>query len=226
MMRTRIKICGITRVKDARAALSAGADALGFVFWKGSPRQIAPKAAGRIIRDVPALVPCVGVFVNPSVTEVKRAIELAGLDAIQLHGDEHPAMFAGLGATVIKAVSLSTAADVRRARALPADVTLLVDARDAIRRGGTGRVANWSLARSLARHRPILLAGGIGPENIDEAIRSVRPWGVDLSSSVESRPGVKNARKIVALFKAARRADGKRADSVRAARAHVDRKRT
>ena len=205
--RTRIKICGITRPADARAAVTAGADALGFVFWKGSPRQITPRAAGRIIRNVPALVPCVGVFVNPSMAEVKRAIQVAGLDAIQLHGDENPAAYTALGATVIKAVSLATRADVRRAKMLSFDITLLVDARDPRRRGGTGRVANWHLARSLARTRPILLAGGIGPENIGEAIRAVRPWGVDLSSSVELRPGVKSVKKIAALFEAARRAD-------------------
>jgi phosphoribosylanthranilate isomerase len=195
--------------------VAAGADALGFVFWKGSPRQVTPAAAGRIVREVPALVACVGVFVNPSLADVKRAVRTAGLDAIQLHGDEDPAAFAGLGVTVIKAVSLTTRADVRRARALPRDVTLLVDARDAIHRGGTGRVANWSLARSLARRRPILLAGGIGPANIDKAIRAVRPWGVDLSSAVESRPGVKSERKIAALFNAA----GCLAGAIRIARA-------
>lgn len=208
--RTRIKICGITRAADARAAVAAGADAIGFVFWKGSPRQVTPAAAGRIVRTVPALVACVGVFVNQRPAVVRRAIQVAGLDAIQLHGDENPAAFSGLGATVIKAVALSTRADVRRALAFPDDVTLLVDARDTKRRGGTGRVADWELARMVARRRPILLAGGIGPANIGSAIRAVRPWGVDLSSSVETRPGVKSAGKIAALFRAAARADRKR----------------
>ena len=209
-MRTRIKICGITRARDAHAAVTAGADALGFVFWKGSPRRISPTAARRIVGDVPPPVACVGVFVNPSLAEVRRTVRLAGLDAVQLHGDEDPADFVNCGVAVIKAVSLVTTADVRRARRYPASVTLLVDARDAERRGGTGREANWTLARSLARHRPVLLAGGIGPANVGRAIRAVRPWGVDLSSSVETRPGVKSASKITALFKAVTRAEKSR----------------
>lgn len=209
-MRTRIKICGITRARDAEAAVRAGADALGFVFWKGSPRQISATAAGRIVANVPLPVACVGVFVNPSVAEVKRTIRRAGLDAIQLHGDEDPRAFARCGVAVIKAVSLTSAADVRRARKYPANVTLLVDARDEQRRGGTGRAADWVLAKSLARHRHVLLAGGIGPASIARAIQAVRPWGVDLSSSVEVRPGVKSARKISTLFRNAASADRKR----------------
>jgi len=206
-MRTRIKICGITRARDAQAAVRAGADALGFVFWKGSPRRISPADAGRIVADIPPPVACVGVFVNPTLTEVRRAILAAGLDAVQLHGDENPATFSGCGVAVIKAVSLATPADVRRARKYPASVTLLVDARDDKRRGGTGREANWRLARSLARHRAVLLAGGIGPGNVGRAIQAVRPWGIDLSSSVEIRPGVKSKAKIDALFREAGRAD-------------------
>lgn len=209
-MRTRVKICGITRPQDARAAIAAGADALGFVFWKGSPRRISPAAAGRIVADVPPPVACVGVFVNPTLSEVRRAILHASLDAVQLHGDEDPAKFSECGVAIIKAVSLTSPADVRRARKYPSSVTLLVDARDEVRRGGTGREANWALARSLARHRPVLLAGGIGPANVGQAIRAVRPWGVDLSSGVETKPGVKSRRKIAALFRAATRADRKR----------------
>ena len=209
-MRTRIKICGITRAADARAAVAGGADALGFVMWKGSPRQVTPAAAGRIIRDVPPMVACVGVFVNASPAAVRRAVQVAGFDAVQLHGDEDATAYLKCGAAVIKAVTLGSGADVTRARRIPAGVTLLVDAKDVVRRGGTGRAANWKLARTLSKRRPILLAGGIGPANIADAIRVVRPWGVDLSSSVETRPGIKNASKLARLFKTAARADRKR----------------
>jgi phosphoribosylanthranilate isomerase len=205
--RTRVKICGITRERDARAAVRAGADALGFVFWPDSPRKVTPDAAARIGRTTPAFVSRVGVFVNAGPAEVKRIVLRAGLDAIQLHGDEDPADYADCGAAIIKAVRLSGAGDVRAALACPTDVTLLVDAEDPVRRGGTGRPANWKLARTLARARPILLAGGIGAANVRDALRAVRPWGIDVSSGVEVRPGVKSQTKIAGLFARVAQAD-------------------
>jgi phosphoribosylanthranilate isomerase len=205
--RTRVKICGITRERDARAAVRAGADALGFVFWPNSPRRVTPEAAARIGRTMPALVSRVGVFVNAGPAEVKRVVRRAGLDAIQLHGDEDPADYADCGAAIIKAVTLTGAPDVTAALAYPADVTILVDAEDPVRRGGTGRPANWKLARTLARARPILLAGGIGAANVRDALRAVRPWGIDVSSGVEVRPGVKSQKKIAGLFTRVVRAD-------------------
>ena len=199
-MRTRVKICGITRERDAVAAAAAGADAIGFVFWQGSPRQITPSRAARLGRTLPALVTRVGVFVNASPAVVARTVREAALDAVQLHGDENPAAYRECGAAVIKSVSLTRSTDVKKALRYPADVTLLVDVRDPLRRGGTGRLADWSLAKRLARRRRILLAGGIGPSNVRQSIRDVHPWGLDVSSGVEVAPGRKSAARIAALM--------------------------
>lgn len=206
-MRTRVKICGITRGRDARAAIAAGADALGFVFWRKSPRVVAPAAVAAIGRGVPALVTRVGVFVDASPADVARIVRTANLDAVQLHGDEDPDRYADCGAAVIKAVSLVERADLTRACRYSGNVTLLVDARDADRKGGTGKRSDWTLARALARERPILLAGGISPANVRDAVRAVRPWGIDVSSGVETRPGIKSSRKITALFAQVAKAD-------------------
>jgi phosphoribosylanthranilate isomerase len=208
-VRTRIKICGITREQDAVAAAAAGADAIGFVFWRRSPRAVSAARAGAIGRALPPLVARVGVFVNATPREVARVVREARLQAIQLHGDEDPRDYAGCGAAVIKAVALAGRADVERARRYGGGVTLLVDVKDA-RRGGTGRTADWRLARRLARIRPVLLAGGLTPANVGRAIRIVGPWGVDVSSGVESRPGRKRVAVVRAFCAAARRADGRR----------------
>jgi len=200
VLRTRVKICGITREQDARAAAVAGADAIGFVFWPTSPRFIEPRDAAEIGRAVPALLTRVGVFVNASPGEVSRAVADARVDAVQLHGEEDPEAYASCGAAVIKVVSLLSDQDVARARSYGPAVTVLVDAKDAERRGGTGLRANWEFARQLARVRPILLAGGIRTANVAEAIRTVRPWGLDVSSGVEAWPGQKSARLIGSLL--------------------------
>jgi phosphoribosylanthranilate isomerase len=199
-MRTRVKICGITRAQDARAAVRAGADAIGFVLWPGSPRRISLAKARAIGRLLPPFVTRVGVFVNATPADVARAVREASLDAVQLHGDENPRAYRSCGAAVIKAVSLSRPADIVRAARYPRDISLLVDARDHVRRGGTGRVSNWTLARRLARIRPILLAGGLQAANVARAIRAVRPWGIDLSSGVETAPGRKSATKMTAVL--------------------------
>ncbi len=208
MTRTRIKICGITRERDAQVAARAGADALGFVFWSGSPRAISPEAAAAIGRALPPLVTRVGVFVNARPAEVARVVRVAGLDAVQLHGEETPDAYAECGAAIIKAVALVDTAALRRARAWRPEIALLVDASDPARRGGTGQLADWTLARVLARARPILLAGGLTPDNVRAAIRVVRPWGIDLSSGVETRPGCKSETAIAAVFARVAAADG------------------
>lgn len=202
MSRTRVKICGLTRLEDAELAVELGADAVGFIFWSQSPRAVTVDRAAAIARALPAFVARVGVFVNPDPDEVRRIASDVGLSAAQLHGDESPAAFAGAAPTLIKVAALSGDADVRAAIELPLDVTVLVDAADRERRGGTGQQADWSGAARIAAVRPVILAGGLSPDNVAQAIARVRPWGIDVSSGVEDRPGVKSAAKLRALFEA------------------------
>jgi len=193
-----VKICGITRADDAAAAVAGGAQALGFVFWPASPRAIDPYRARAIVRGLRPFITPVGVFVNQPVEYVNAVANLVGLGAVQLHGDEEPAYARQIKRAVIKAVSLP--ADRGAGDAWPAEVMLLVDAHDPVRRGGTGRAADWAAAATLARKRPVMLAGGLGPENIVDAISQVHPFGVDVSSGVERRPGVKDHQRLTSFF--------------------------
>jgi phosphoribosylanthranilate isomerase len=196
-MRTRIKFCGLRRQEDVDAAVAAGADALGFVLWAGSPRAAtAAEVAG--LRS-PAPVPRVGVLVNASLDEARAAMAVAALQAVQLHGDEDARAYASLGVPIIRAVGLKDERDVRAALALPTSVTVLVDGAAGAARGGTGTRANWELAAEVARRRPVILAGGLTPGNVKDAVTAVRPWGVDVSSGVESAPGVKDHAKLRAF---------------------------
>ena len=198
-MRTRVKICGITRAEDAGLAAAAGADAIGFVFWPKSPRAVTPAQAAAIW-TAGALIARVGVFVNESPVLVRDIVRDARLTAVQLHGDEQVEEYLSCGAPLIKAVSLPDEGAVSAAAALPANVTIMVDASDQVRRGGTGQLANWARAAELARVRPIILAGGLTPANVSDAIQQVRPWAIDVSSGVEASPGIKNAVSLTALF--------------------------
>jgi phosphoribosylanthranilate isomerase len=204
----RVKICGITRLADAEAAVDLGAHALGFVFWPSSPRAVGREVARTIAAALPALVTRVGVFVNMSPAEVADTVNLVGLDVVQLHGDEDVHAYAGVGVRLMKVVRLADEAAVDRAAELPPSVTPLVDAIDDARRGGTGRRANWALAARLASRRPIVLAGGLSGETVGEALRAVRPWGIDVSSGVEQSPGVKSQERLRALFAAVARTEG------------------
>lgn len=194
-----VKICGITRVDDAIAAVDLGASALGFVFWPKSPRFVDPYRARAIIAALPPFVTTVGVFVNQPTEYVNGVASLARLCAVQLHGDEDAAFVEQMTRPVIKAIAGGTE---RAAAAWPARVTLLVDAHEPAQRGGTGATADWNLAAAIARSRRVLLAGGLGPDNVAEAIARVRPFGIDVSSAVESSPGVKDRERIRALFEA------------------------
>jgi tryptophan synthase beta subunit len=200
-----VKICGITREEDARAAVDLGASAVGFVFWPESPRFIPPARARGIVDRLPPFAATVGVFVDESEEEVRRIAAQVGLSAVQWHGTETPAYAARLGVRVIKAVRADAAA-LAGLDEWPETTTLLVDATDAERRGGTGSTADWAMASRMARRRPIVLAGGLTPENVAQAIREVRPAGVDVSSGVESSPGVKDHAALRRFFEAVRRA--------------------
>jgi phosphoribosylanthranilate isomerase len=200
---TRVKICGITRAEDAQLAARLGAWAVGFIFWPRSPRAITTEAARAIVRELPPLVTPVGVFVNEAPAVMNDVAREVGLGAVQLHGDETPGIVAAIDARVIKAVSVETLS----AHVWPDRVTLLVDVHDPERRGGTGQTADWRRAAALAERRPIVLAGGLAPHNIGEALRVVAPAAVDVSSGVESAPGIKDAVRVRALFEAVARAE-------------------
>jgi len=203
-----LKVCGITRADDAAQAVEAGATALGFVFWDRSPRRVSPDVAAAILASVPASVVTVGVFVNESVDVVRRIVVDTGIGAVQLHGDESEDVLAGLRGPVIRSVAVDDTFDPDVLAAWRVGVVPLLDAADPVRRGGTGTRVDWALASRAARMRPIVLAGGLTPENAGDAIRLVRPAAVDVSSGIEDEPGRKNAEKMAAFARAVRLADG------------------
>jgi phosphoribosylanthranilate isomerase len=198
-----VKICGITSMQDAEAAIEAGAGSLGFVFWPKSPRFIDPHRARAIVASLPPFVVPVGVFVNQPAAHVKGVASLVRLGAVQLHGDEDVLYVAGMDRPVIKAVSLGRPEDEEdRIDSWPRRTTLLLDVHDPVSRGGTGRTIDWSAAAPVAARRRTLLAGGLTPENVAEAVALVQPFGIDVSSGVERSPGVKDHARIRALFAA------------------------
>jgi len=197
-----IKICGITRREDALLAERMGAFAAGFVFYPKSPRYIAPEAAGKITRALDGPILRVGVFVDAPPETVRDAVSFAGLDTVQFHGDESPEYVKEFGdMTVIKSFRVGEDFDPARLRLYPADFFLL-DAFVPGERGGTGKPFDWSRAIPCREHGRILLAGGIHAGNAREAVCIAAPWGIDVSSGVESAPGIKDAEKMKALFQA------------------------
>jgi phosphoribosylanthranilate isomerase len=212
-----VKICGITRLEDAEAAVAEGASALGFVFWPGSPRFIDPSLAKEIVAALPRSVAAVGVFVNQPASHVNSVAKLAGLSAVQLHGDEDERAATEMTLPVIKAVSVRDGAFPDRQ--WPKRVMLLFDADDPVRRGGTGMTASWPAAAAVARRRRVLLAGGLRPDNVGEAIGCVRPFGIDVSSGVEQSPGIKDRRLLAALFEAIRKGEKRHAEGASKTRA-------
>jgi phosphoribosylanthranilate isomerase len=205
---TKIKICGITNLKDALAAIEAGADLLGFNFYPKSPRYIDVGLCRGItshLRNKFAHVVFVGVFVNLPAVEVYATLETCGLALAQLHGDETPENLAALNGRAFKAF-----------RGVPGEITgytrspapaLLVDAAVKGVYGGSGVVADWTAAAELSKRVPLLLAGGLTPENVGEAVRQVHPWGVDVASGVEVSPGVKDAEKMAKFVAAVRQVE-------------------
>jgi phosphoribosylanthranilate isomerase len=211
-----VKICGITSPEDARVAVEAGADALGFVFWQMSPRKVDPVRAAAIARELPPFVLRVGVFVDAARDEMARIADAVGLDLLQLHGDEPPEALAALPRRAIKAVRVGKGfASDEALRYVGHAAGLLVDTRlpgETQLPGGTGVPFDWTLVKGLAERLPFLvLAGGLGPANVAEAVRAVRPHAVDVSSGVETLPGRKDSAKVRAFVQAARAAEGDRA---------------
>ncbi len=199
-----MKICGITRLEDALAAVRLGADALGFNLWPRSKRYVAPDRARAIVRRLPAFVTAVGVFVDPTRDEVLRALDQSGVGVAQLHGDEPPALCASLPVPVLKAIRLAGSQALAQLAAYEVQAFLL-DAPSA-GYGGSGTTCDWSLAAEVARELPVVLAGGLGPDNVAEAVRTVRPWAVDVASGVESAPGVKDEERMRRFIERAKEA--------------------
>jgi phosphoribosylanthranilate isomerase len=204
----KVKICGITNLEDAQAAIEAGADLLGFNFYRRSARYIEPDVARSIVEKIrsggrqPQLI---GVFVNSSALEIQAIWREVDLDQAQLHGDEPREMLAQVkGFKAIRPQSTEEAENQAKTYMVENEPALLIDAYRAGEYGGTGQIGAWSLAAQIAREYPILLAGGLTPDNVAEAIRQVQPWGVDVASGVESAPGKKDVAKLRAFVAAAR----------------------
>ncbi|MBS0182503.1 MAG: phosphoribosylanthranilate isomerase [Nitrospira sp.] len=203
----KIKICGITNVVDADVAVKAGADALGFVMYHKSPRWVEPTVARSIIAGLPPFVLPVGVFVNEEVERVRALMDECGFVLAQLHGDE-PALYCqNLGRPALKALRLKDRGTFLALAEFQGRANVrgvLIDAFSDQAYGGTGRTVDWTLAQEAARSAPVILAGGLNPANVAEAIQMVRPYGVDVSSGVEQSPGKKDPDKVKAFIEAAR----------------------
>ena len=203
----KVKVCGITNAKDALAAVDAGADALGFVFYEKSPRYVVPTVAAAIIAELPPLVTPVGVFVNGGLATVRSIMDTCGLALAQLHGDENVSYCSELSRPTMKALRLKDRASLLALAEYQGRGGVrgfLLDAFSERAYGGTGQTTDWALAAEVAKTTPILLAGGLTPENVMEAIRTVDPYGVDVSSGVESAPGKKDHVKIRVFIDAVR----------------------
>jgi phosphoribosylanthranilate isomerase len=208
-MRIRAKICGITRLADAQVAVAAGCDALGFNFYESSPRYIEPERARAIIASVPPFVACVGLFVDANVEQVRRNASIAGVSLLQFSGDETDADCAAAGYMFIKAVRVLGSIDAAAlAQRYPRATALLLDSGTASQPGGTGVTFDWSWWPS-ASPVPLILAGGLTPNNVAEGVRRTRPYAVDVASGVEgSQKGVKDAEKIRQFMTEVQRAQG------------------
>jgi len=206
-MRTRIKICGITQPEDGLAAVKAGADAIGLVFYPPSPRAVTIEQAQIIVEQLPPFVTVVGLFVNEGRERIEQTLQQVSIDLLQFHGDESPEMCQGYGRPWIKAVRMKDGVDlIAAADAYKASRGLLLDAYEAGRPGGTGHLFDWQRIPTQLAGR-IILAGGLNPDNVEAAVRAVRPWGVDVSGGVEATKGIKEAQKIAAFIRGVKRGD-------------------
>ncbi len=187
----RVKVCGITNAVDALRAVELGADALGFIFYKGSKRYIDPRDAHRIISSLPPFISSVGVFVNQTVPEITGAVETSGVDTVQLHGDETPELCTMLPYKLIKAVRVKDTVNTVEVELYPVRAILFDKHTDEMY-GGTGTSFDWGVLKSINTSKKVILSGGLTPENVSRAIEIVNPYGVDVSTGVEDSPGKKN----------------------------------
>lgn len=204
MSSVKVKICGLTRAEDVQFAVHAGADAIGFVFAAGSKREVDADSALGLVRSVPAFVTRVGLFLDQEADEVRRIIRTVPLNLLQFHGEESAAYCRQFNRPYIKAVSMDAPGSRKHMEETYPDAAgLLLDSHSPGGLGGTGKTFDWS--RIGPGHLPLILAGGLNPENVAEAIRTVRPWAVDVSSGVESSPGIKSDKKVREFLTEARR---------------------
>jgi phosphoribosylanthranilate isomerase len=206
-MRTRVKICGITRLQDAQAAVNQGADAIGLVFYPASPRAVTPEQAAAIVKHLPPFITVVGLFVDASREEVAEVLKTVPLDLLQFHGEETPAQCAGHGRPWIKAIRMRASVDLTQMVHEYAEASgLLLDTYRAGVPGGTGERFDWDrIPREFCSR--IILAGGLDPHNVEQAIRRVQPYAVDVSGGVEAAKGIKDADKIAAFIAGVNRGD-------------------
>lgn len=203
----RVKVCGITNLEDALTSVEYGADALGFIFYEKSSRYITPEDAALIIKKLPPFVITVGVFVNEGIERINEIKTLTGIDYVQFHGDETPEMCEAIGSKVIKVFKIGRgeAPSLVQFSRYHVSAYLLDTHREGLP-GGTGETFNWDLAIEAKRHGRVILAGGLTPENVAEAVKKVKPYAVDVASGVEERPGKKDPGKVRKFIENAKKA--------------------
>ncbi|MBT3602642.1 MAG: phosphoribosylanthranilate isomerase [Candidatus Latescibacteria bacterium] len=199
----RAKVCGITNRDDALYAVDAGVDALGFIFYTKSPRYVTPEIVGEIVAELPPFVIPVGVFVNASEARMDAVVKLAGLRAIQLHGDEPPEACLGHAVPVIRALRVGVDFEPEQMRSYLVD-TYLLDTAKSGKYGGTGETFDWTKAIAAKEMGRIVLSGGLNPDNVTDAMEAVQPYAVDIGSGVEAKPGKKDPQKVKQFLKTVR----------------------
>jgi phosphoribosylanthranilate isomerase len=199
----KVKVCGMTSLKDALVAVEEGADAVGFIFYKKSPRSVTMKTVREIVLELPPFVDTVGVFVDETAEQINKIADYCNLDIIQLHGDESPTFCKKIRRRVIKAFRIKDMQSVKKLSGFLV-CGFLLDTFSENLHGGTGKVFDWNLVLPAKKFGPVIMAGGLTPNNVQQAIRQVRPYGVDVCSGVESEPGIKDHKKIRAFLKNAK----------------------
>ena len=199
----KVKVCGMTSLKDALVAVEEGADAVGFIFYKKSPRSVTMKTVREIVLELPPFVDTVGVFVDETAEQINKIADYCNLDIIQLHGDESPTFCKRIRRKVIKAFRIKDMQSVKKISSFQVSGFLL-DTFSENLHGGTGKVFDWNLVLPAKKFGPVIMAGGLTPNNVQQAVRQVRPYGVDVCSGVESEPGIKDHKKVRAFLKNAK----------------------
>ena len=196
----KVKICGMTNLKDVKVAVDGGVDAVGFIFYKKSPRSVTMQAVRKIVLELPPFVDSVGVFVNETAEQINKIADRCNLDRVQLHGNESPMFCKKIRRRVIKAIRVKDIQSLKKLSDYPVS-SFLLDTFSEDQYGGTGRVFDWNLAYPAKKYGPIILAGGLTPNNVRQAIQRIQPYGVDVCSGVESQPGIKDHKKMQTFLK-------------------------